>query len=79
MNRRSRGLEEETYDAGHTPYVRTRAPPRTEDDFRTPVLPCLDVVGEVVLDPGRCVHTPYGQQRADVKARATHRFPDQRS
>lgn len=41
----------ETYDAGDTPDIGRRTPFCAEDDFGTAILPGLDVVGEMVVDP----------------------------
>ena len=42
-----------TYHGSHAPYVGAGAPFRAEDDLGRPILPSLDVVGEVVVDPAR--------------------------
>jgi hypothetical protein len=44
------GLDPNTSNA---PNIRTRAPSGSENDFRTAVLPGLDVVCELMLCPGR--------------------------
>lgn len=41
-----------TYDAGDTPDIGSRTPFCTKDDFGTTILPGLNVVGEMVIDPG---------------------------
>jgi len=42
----------ETYNTGDTPDIGSRAPFCTEDDFGTTILPGLNVVGKMVIDPG---------------------------
>lgn len=39
------------YHSCHAPYVGARSPLGAEDHLGRPVLACLDVVGEVVVDP----------------------------
>lgn len=41
-----------TYHAGYAPDVSASSPFSAEDDFGTAILPGLDIVREVVLDPG---------------------------
>ena len=70
MSRRSPELEASAYDACDTPDIRTGAPPCTKDDFRTPILSRLNIVGKVVFHPRRYV-------RADISLPRTVRTNSQ--
>lgn len=51
------------YHGRHAPHVGTRSPLSTEDNLGGPVLPRLDVVREVVVNPARV--TKIGNLHAD--------------
>lgn len=70
------------YDTGYTPDISTCSPFGAKDDFRTTILPCLNVVGEMMLDPGSCVRMinsrrvvcEFEEKRENSTARAEWRY-----
>jgi hypothetical protein len=47
----SKTKQKRTHDTSHTPNIRAGSPFRAEYDFGATVLPCLDIVHEMVFCP----------------------------
>ena len=62
-------MRKRTHHTSHTPNIRTRAPLGAEYDLGTAVLPRLDVVREVVFDPGCCSWSVFKENNGRARVR----------